>query len=134
MEITEGLGRRADVWVDGHLLTVCDDVSEPDRPCPPGVLDGASFRYVTHEAFTWDQAVAGNRAGRKRLDSDRGWAYTGYGQVRSILPVVIDFGLFEMHDANWTTDESLVGKSVRVTIDRLEVTRAQDPDWPEGMR
>mgnify|MGYP001378586007 CR=1 FL=1 len=134
MEWTDGLGRTAQVWVDGHLLTVCDGLSAPDRRCPPGVLEGVQFGYVTHEGFSWDQAARGNPAGRKRLDPGRGWAYTGYGQVVSVMPVTIDFGLLVMEDANWSTDERLVGRFVRVAIDRLEIRRAAAPDWPAEAR
>ena len=31
MEQTEGLGRLAEVWVDGMLLEVCDSVSTAER-------------------------------------------------------------------------------------------------------
>ena len=47
------------------------------------------------------------------------------------MPVVIDFGLLKMEDANWTGDERLIGRYVRVAIDRLEVSPAFAPDWPD---
>ena len=40
------------------------------------------------------------------------------------MPVVIHFGLLRMEDPNWSTDEHLVGKFVRVPIDRLEIIPA----------
>jgi hypothetical protein len=48
------------------------------------------------------------------------------------MPVVIDFGLLQMADANWTTDERLVGRFVRVAIDRLEISPALEQDWPSS--
>jgi hypothetical protein len=50
------------------------------------------------------------------------------------MPVVVDFGLLRMEDANWTNDRNLVGKFVKVFMDRLEIGRAGEPDWPEGIR
>ncbi len=49
----------------------------------------------------------------------------------SIMPVVVDFGLLQMEDANWTTDETLVGKCVCIQIDRLEIVPAIAPDFPK---
>ena len=130
MEITEGLGKLAEVWVDGHSLFVCDNVSTPQKLCRPGVVRNAAFRYVSREAFGWDQAVAEN-AGRKRiLQHQHHWSYVGYGRVVQIMPVRIDFGLLCMEDANWTTVESLVDEFVRVAIDRLEIAFAGACDWP----
>jgi len=134
MESTNGLARTAEVWVGGSLLTVCDGVSRPHRPCPPGLLDDVKFSYMTAEAFSWQEAVRGNPSGRMRLDPQRRWSYVGYGRVVRVAPVVIDFGLLEMEDANWTTDEGLVGRFVRIEIDRLEIVPAEEPDWPEDMR
>ena len=54
--------------------------------------------------------------------------------ARSPEPVVIDFGLIQMEDANWTNDEGLVGKFVCVPIDRLSLTRHEDDRWPEELR
>ena len=133
MERTAGLGREAQVWADGHLLVVCDGVSEPDCRCSPGPLEQVRFGYMTEESFTWEQAIGGNPARRRKLEHVRRWSYVGFGRVMSVAPVVIDFGLLQMEDANWTTDESLTGKFVRVAIDRLEVLPEPVADWPEGV-
>jgi hypothetical protein len=125
MEHTEGLGRLAEVWADGHLLAVCDGVSERGRRCPPGVLERVEFTYTTDEAFTWAQAGRGNPGKRRTLEPVCRWSYVGYGRVVSIMPVVIDFGLLVMEDAHWTTDERLVGAFVRVPIDRLDLRPAR---------
>ncbi|MFW6133677.1 MAG: hypothetical protein ACOC8F_07240 [Planctomycetota bacterium] len=121
MEHTEGLGRRAEVWVDGHLLVVCDNVSRPGAPATPGVLEGVKFSYVAAEGFSWSRAVEENPSRRKRLEPVRGWSYVGFGRVRDIMPVVIDFGLLRMTDATPAGDETLTGRYVRVEIDRLEI-------------
>jgi hypothetical protein len=121
LEHTEGLGRAAQVWVDGSLLTVCDNLSPVGARMPPGPLEAARFAYVVLEEFSWRDAVGGNPSRRKQLDHVRKWSYTGYGRVVSIMPVVIDFGLLTMEDPNWSTDESLIGRYVKVQMDRLEV-------------
>lgn len=134
MEHTDGLGRVAEVWVDGHLLTVCDAYSAADRRCPPGAMDEVKFSYLTEAGFTWDEAIRANPSHRRALEPVRGWAYAGYGLVLQVMPVVVDFGMMRMEDANWTSDERLVGKYVRIPIDRLEVSPAVKADWPKGAR
>ena len=135
MEHTHGLGQEAQVWVDGDLLTVCDSISAPGLPCPPGALDNVAFSYASMAGLSWDQALRGNPGRRMLLDHVRRWTYTGYGCVLSVAPsVIVDFGLLQMEDANWTSDQSLVGKFVRIPIDRLEIVPAHAPDWPREMR
>ena len=131
MEHTDGLGGLAEVWVDGTLLSVCDSVSLADRPTGPGLMQDVRLQYVSQQGVSLALAARENRARKKYLDPVRRWTYVGYGQVVSIMPVVIDFGLLRMEDANWVTDESLVGRYVAVPIDRLEIAPANEPDWPE---
>ncbi|MCD4823987.1 MAG: hypothetical protein K8S55_05230 [Phycisphaerae bacterium] len=134
MEHTEGLGRSAEVWVDGALLNVCDGVSTAGQRCQPGLLEKVRFRYTTTEAVPWDQAVLENPSHKVILEPERGWSYIGFGRVEQVMPVVIHFGLLKMEDPNWATDEGLVGKFVRVAIDRLEVVPVEPDDFPENAR
>ena len=135
MEHTDGLGREAQVWVGADLLTVCDSISTADAPTAPGMLDDVTFSYASMEGFSWSDAVGGNRGRRTLLDPVSRWAYVGYGRIVTVSPTVtVDFGVLQMEDANWTNDESLVGQFVRIPIDRLEITPAHKPDWPENMR
>jgi len=124
MEQTAGLGKQAEVWVDGRLFVVCDGISTRQKRCPPGLIESARFVYVTDEPVSWEDAARSNPSRRSSIDHVRDWCYVGYGRVESIMPVVIDFGLLKMEDANWTNDESLVGKYVRISIDRLEIVPA----------
>lgn len=133
LENTRGLGKLAEVWVNEELLSVCDNISEPDRRCAPGVIEGAQFRYTSDEPVNWADALAGNRGRKRQLMHVKGWSYIGYGQVVSIIPTIIDFGVLTMTDPNWTTDESIVGKYIRVHIDRLELIPASKSDWPPGL-
>lgn len=134
MEHTDGLGGPAEVWVDGRLMTVCDALSEPAERCEPGMLENVEFSYMAAEGFAWDQAARGNPSRKMALEHVRRWSYVGYGQVVQVMPVVVDFGALKMTDANWSTDEGLVGTFVRVPIDRLEIAFARAPDWPEAAR
>lgn len=131
MEHTEGLGRLAEVWVDGTLLAVCDGVSAADKPSPPGLMGSVRLQYVSQQGFSLELATAENPGGKKFLDPIHQWTYVGYGQMVSLMPVVIDFGLVQMEDAHWVTDESLIGQYVAVPIDRLEIVPASASDWPE---
>jgi hypothetical protein len=88
---------------------------------------------MTEEAFDWESAAAGNRSQRMLLEPVRGWRYAGFGQVLQVMPVVIDFGLLRMEDANWTNDEKLVGRFVRVSIDRLSLRRREVNRWPADL-
>lgn len=125
MEHTEGLGGKARVWVDGSLLEVYDAFSPAGSRTPPGLIEGASFRYTTDETIPWEQAVAENPSRRVALEPLRGWSYVGYGRIVQVMPVVIHFGLLQMEDPNWSTEEGLVGQFVRIPIDRLELVRAE---------
>ena len=112
------------------MLTVCDNLSGRDQKCPPGPLENVRFSYMSIESPNWAEAIKANKAKRKRLEKVRAWSYTGYGQVVSVMPVVVDFGLLCMEDPNWATDEGLVGNYVKVAIDRLEISPPASTDWP----
>jgi len=131
MEYTAGRGRKAEVWVDGNLMTVCDNLSEKGKKCPPGPLEDFRFSYMSVECPDWDDAAKANRSKRKRLEKVRGWSYTGYGQIVSVMPVVVDFGLLTMEAPHWASDERLVGSYVEVAIDRLEIGPPASGDWPD---
>ena len=130
MEHTDGPGRGADIWLDGVMLRVCDGLSRPGCRCRPGLLEDVQLRYHNDESYTWDQALAGNPAGKSGIEPVKGWAYVGYGQVEQVMPVVINFAGLRMQDPNWSNDESLVGRFVRVPMNRLEIAPASRPDWP----
>jgi hypothetical protein len=128
MEHTEGLGRAADVWVDGALLTCCDGISTFQARCVPGLLEAVKFRYTADESISWDEAVRKNSSMKITIEPLKGWSYLGYGRVEQVMPVVIHFGLLKMEDPNWSTDERLVGKFVCVPIDRLEIIPADEEE------
>lgn len=130
MEHTRGRGGQAEVWLGEELLTVCDGVSASGSITPPGLVEGVRFRYMTESPVALTTTLDQNPRMRKGLDPVGGWAYVGYGQVVSLMPVVIDFGALKMEDPTWATDESLIGQYVKVAIDRLEIERADEEDSP----
>lgn len=131
MEHTEGFGGEAEVWVDGALFKVFDSFSTHDERTQPGLLEGATLRYHNDESYTWDEALKGNRSHRSCIDPVKSWRYIGYGRVEQVMPVIINFGGIRMEDPNWSIDDGLVGKFVRVPINRLELARMEKQDWPE---
>ena len=128
MEHTAGRGREAEVWLGASLLTVCDGISTAEARTPPGPVECVRFRYQTESPLPVAKMLAGNPKQEKGLTPIRSWAYTGYGQIVSLMPTVIDFGLLRMEDPNWLTDPELIGKHVSVPIDRLEVEVVGGPE------
>ena len=79
MEHTAGLGREAQIWLGGDLLTVCDSISEDDSPCLPGVLEDQTldvdFRI---DDFDSDYDIASTTLG---IDGDLDGDVDGLGTV-----------------------------------------------------
>ena len=46
-----------------------------------------------------------------------------YGLIKSINPVVLDFGEFEIDKGDWINDSNLVGRYIYWKIDRLDIIR-----------
>jgi len=134
MEHTEGFARKAEVLVDGESLIVCDGVSTPARRCAPGVIESVKFSYPSLEGFQWSRAVRENPSHKIRLEHVRGWSYVGFGRVVSIMPVTIYFGMLELEDPNWSDDENLTGKYVKVPIDRLDLSVDDGKQWPKELK
>jgi hypothetical protein len=134
LEHTDGHGLEAHIWLDGQLLRVCDKLSPPGGKTPPGLLEAVELTYFTGEGVSWERAGEENSGRRRELVPVRKWEYEGFGRVVGVAPVVIDFGCCRMEDPNWTTDRTLIGRYVRVPIDRLEIHTANRPDWPEEVR
>ena len=134
MEHTEGFARKADILLGEESLIVCDGVSTPEVRCSPGVIENVKFSYPSLEGFEWSRAVRDNPSNKVRLERISGWSYTGFGRVVSIMPVTIDFGMLELEDPNWSDDENLAGKYVKVSIDRLDLSVDDSRQWPEELK
>jgi hypothetical protein len=57
--------------------------------------------------------------------SQGNWTYHCYGAIKSIKPIIADFGDFQMDLGNWTNDEKVIGEHIYWTIDRLDIQRAE---------
>ncbi len=134
MEHSEGFARRAEILLDDESLIVCDSVSTPEDRCNPGVIENAKFSYPSLEGFQWSEAIRDNPSNKVRLERISGWSYMGFGRVLSIMPVIIDFGMIKLEDPNWSDDEKLTGKYVKVMIDRLDLSIDDGKQWPEELR
>jgi len=133
MEHTQGLGRQAEVWLDGELLCVCDNISTADHRCTPGILENVCFIYSCDTGTAWGDARRLNPGRKQLLEPIKRWSYMGYGRVLQIQPVVVDFGVLVMEDSSWTTDETLVGQFVAIQIDRLEIARPKS-EYPPNLQ
>ncbi|MBP7508532.1 MAG: hypothetical protein KA807_11960 [Prolixibacteraceae bacterium] len=59
----------------------------------------------------------------KLVKSKNDWEYEGYGCIKSINPVVIDFGEFELNTGTWITDAELAGEYIYWKIARLDIMK-----------
>jgi hypothetical protein len=59
----------------------------------------------------------------KLVKSAGNWEYEGYGQIKSIHPVIIDFGDIDLNTGDWTDDIGLVNEYIYWKIDRLDLTK-----------
>ena len=134
MEHTEGFARKAEILLDDESLIVCDNISTPEQRRQPGVIENVKFSYPSLEGFEWRQAIGDNPSNKVRLERVSGWSYVGFGRVLSIMPVTIDFGMIQLEDPNWSDDERLAGKYVKVPIDRLDLSIDDGKQWPEELR
>ena len=62
---------------------------------------------------------SGNPDHDKRLVHIDGWKYEGYGEIVSVDPTVIDFGIIQLEAGPNTHDQRCIGEYVMVIIDRL---------------
>ena len=119
---TDGLGMEARVRVDGVELVVMDDFTF--LPSDAIDLEHPEFGYLEDDSrdSTWEAMFSGNPQREKRLKRLQGWEYDGFGQVVSIKPVVVDFGVLELEIGDFTNDERCVGQWIKVPIARLDLT------------
>ncbi|MEM6720165.1 MAG: hypothetical protein AAF611_12645 [Bacteroidota bacterium] len=69
----------------------------------------------------WEIIFSENRDKEIKIERKGDWEYEAYGIIRTINPVMIDFGEFELDTGNWTNDEKVIGSYVYWKIDRLDI-------------
>ena len=112
----------AEVRVDGQVLGVMDEFS----PISPeewarGLFEFGALLRDDDDPGGWERTFGGNPERVKRLVRTGDWSYEGYGQVVSIRPVVVDFGVLRLEVGDWTNDSRCVGEYVFVPIARLDL-------------
>jgi|SRR5690606_17694856 len=50
------------------------------------------------------------------------WGYYGYGIIKSINPIIADFGDIQLDIGNWTNDSNVIGEFIYWKIDRLDIS------------
>ncbi|WP_276497552.1 hypothetical protein [Pontibacter litorisediminis] len=79
-----------------------------------------------NEDLDWNILFGENKNEEKKLvKSTNDWEYEGYGQIKSIEPVVIDFGDIELETGNWTSDKKVVGEFIYWKINRLDIIKIE---------
>lgn len=73
--------------------------------------------------FKWDEIFTKNGRKEMRIEQIGDWKYNVYGKIKSINPVVIDCGEFELETGSWTNDINVIGEFVFWCINRLDILK-----------
>ena len=120
---TEGRAGRAEIEVDGHLLTVVDGISAVGAPAAPGPVRDPAFEAVVVEPDSWERAIAANPERLKRLEPLWGWRYRGYGEIVAVDPVCADLGPLVLGLGLRADKPERLGAYVEIAIDRITLSR-----------
>jgi len=121
---TNGYALDAKVEIKGQVFIVMDDISYPGKNHTLGPVRNVEIGYLTVDPYAWNATFSGNPDHLKTLSHSDNWNYLGYGQILTINPVLIDFGIFTLeYDDLKTNDERCVGEYVVVKIDRLSISK-----------
>ncbi len=71
----------------------------------------------------WEVRFSENKNKEKLLVKIKDWEYEGYGQIRAINPVVVDFGDIELEIGYWTNDVRVIAEYIYWKIDRLDIRK-----------
>jgi hypothetical protein len=118
---TEGYGRNAVVEVDGRRLTVRDALSTAEQPALPGPVRAARFEAVMVDPLASRREFGDNSDGIKALEHRWGWRYLGHGEVSSLDPIRVDFGVLILELAGQLDAEHEIGDFVTIAIDRISL-------------
>jgi hypothetical protein len=120
---TEGRAGRAEIEVDGHLLTVVDGISAVGAPAAPGPVRDPAFEAFVVEPDSWERAIAANPERLKRLEPLWGWRYRGYGEIVAVDPVRADLGPLVLGLGLRADTPERLGAFVEIAIDRITLSR-----------
>lgn len=115
---TEGYALPAVIEVDGVKLGVMDNFSMmPSESIDPS---SGEFSYLEDDDWGWDQMFQGNPDKEMKLVQTGDWSYDAYGQIKSINPVIADFGIFSLDLGEITNDERCIGEWIQEKVTRLD--------------
>jgi hypothetical protein len=85
-----------------------------------GAVVDVDFTSIDYD-LKWDVHFSENKNKNKFLVKIKNWEYEGYGQIKSIKPVIIDFGDIELNTGDWINDEKVIEEFIYWKIDRLDI-------------
>jgi len=90
----------------------------------PGQVIEVEF-YHLETPLDWNVIFNENKDKKLRLEKSKNseWRYYGYGKIKSIAPVIADFGDIQLELGNWTNDPRVIGEFIYWTIDRLDIRK-----------
>jgi hypothetical protein len=76
----------------------------------------------------WSVIFNENKDKKLRLEKSKNseWSYYGYGKIKTIAPVIADFGDIQLELGNWTNDPNVIGEFIYWTIDRLDISTIKE--------
>src|SRR5690606_34164760 len=77
--------------------------------------------------LTWETIFRENKGREIKIEKSNqdNWRYHCYGTIKSIQPIIADFGDLQLDLGVGTNDEKVVGEYIYWTIDRLDIQRAE---------
>ncbi|GEM_PF-499958 len=78
----------------------------------------------------WDKIFNKNKRKEQKLEKlpDTDWCYYGYGRIKSINPVIADFGDIQLDIGKWTNDPNIIGEFIFWKIERLDIRKICNND------
>ena len=92
-----------------------------------GQLIEAYFDHLEY-GLDWDVIFNENKNKVLKIEqaNDSEWSYYGYGKVKSIDPIIADFGDIQLDLGNWTNDPKVIGEYIYWKIERLDISTNKD--------
>jgi len=78
----------------------------------------------------WNVIFNENKDKELKLEKSKNseWSYNGYGQIKSIDPITVNFGDIQLELGNWSNDPKIVGEYIYWSIDRLDISKKTSHD------
>jgi len=92
-----------------------------------GQLIEADLGHLEY-GLDWDVIFNENKNKEVKLEqaSDSEWSYYGYGKIKSIDPIITDFGDIQLDLGYWTNDQNVIGEYIYWKVERLDISTNND--------